>query len=356
MRRIALALILLAVALAWVIPASAARSSASAPSYSAVRGAKHAAVKKKRTPTPVPHRHKHKKKKPTKKKPMPKPTARHKRTPTPRPKATKTPLPVILPSRTPTSTATLVPTATLTPTPVPQTASLALKSQAAVGYSAGFYVCGLPAGVTATFQPNPADSAHDETSPSYGSAQTTVTVSVPYTVAPTTYGLTFYAFYRDSAGVVHRAVPDGTVSPQFAVLTVAPDHASLQAAAGVPPDSGLNCSGIPRGYEPAPLPTTGPSDYSLTTWVSDAHPVLGETETVYARLTYLGQPVAYASVNFAWYSYGITRSPCYVLTDKTGTASCSAVNSTPLAGVPVTIEASVYYNGFTFNGWTSYTM
>jgi hypothetical protein len=321
-----------------------------------VREGKHAGVKRKKTPTPVPHKHKTKKKKPTKKKPRPKPTARPKRSPTPKPRPTKTPLPVIVHSPTPTSTATAVPTATLTPIPAPQTATLALETQAAVGYSAGFYVCGLPAGVTATFQPNPVSSAQDDNSPSYGSAQTTVTVSVPYTVAPNTYGLTFYAFYRDSAGVVHRAVPDGTISPQFALLTVSAAHASLQPAAGVPPDSGLNCSGIPQGYEPAPLPTTGPSDYALTTWVSDAHPALGETVTVYARLTYFGQPVSNASVNFAWYSYAVTRAPCYVVTDGTGTASCSMVNSYPLAGLPVTIEATVYYNNFTFNSWTTYTM
>lgn len=351
MRRTALTLLLLAVALLWVMPASAARNSVSHSSYTAVAEGKRANHKKK-TPTPVPH--KHKKKKPTKHKATPVPTAKPKRKATPKP--TRTAAPVVAMTATPTSTATPVPTPTLTPTPEPLTATMALKSNVPMGYSAAFFVCGLPAGVSATFTPNPAASLADQTSPNYSSAQTTVTVSVPYTVAPNTYGLSFYAYYKDAHGAILRAVPDGTVLPQFATLAVQTGSATLAPAPAVPPDGGQGCSAVPAGYQPQPLPTVGPSDYALTSWVSDAHPKTGETVTVYAQLMFQGQPVHGATVVFAWYSYGVTRSPCVVVTDGTGTASCSTVNSTPLAGVPVTIEATVYYNAFTFNSWTSYTM
>jgi hypothetical protein len=235
-------------------------------------------------------------------------------------------------------------------------ASLALRSDIPVGYSAGYFVCGLPSGATATFSPNPVQSEQDDTSTTYGSARTTVTLSVPYTVAANTYGLTFYASYQNAEGKVVQGLPGGAVAPRFAVLTVQPGHASIQAADAVPAANGQGCSPIPPGYQPIPQPTPGAGNYSVTSWVSNAHPARGETVTAYARLTLNGQPVFGAATNFLWYSYGVTRAPCHVVTDGTGTASCSTVNSTPLAGVPVTIEVTMLHNGFTFDTWTSYTM
>jgi hypothetical protein len=183
-----------------------------------------------------------------------------------------------------------------------------------------------------------------------------VTISVPYTVQANSYGLTFYAFYKDGNGTSVRVPPGGSVSPKFAVLTVQPGGVSLRSADAVPADNGAGCSGIPPGYQPAPQPTLGPSDYKITSWVSDTHPSAGETVTVYGRLTQGDRPIGGAVMNFVWYSYGVTRAPCHQVTDATGTASCSIVNNYPLAGVPVSIEVTALYNGFSLDSWTSYTM
>lgn len=357
MRKAFIVLLLATVILAWLVPATAARGAGAGRSYSAVPEVKkHTTHKKKKTPTPVPHHKKKKHKKHRTAKPTPRPTARPHKTASPKPTSTNTPLPVVVNTATPTATATLVPTPTLTPTPVPLTATMALQSDVPSGYSAGFYVCGLPSGATATFAPNPSVSQSDNSSSTFASSKTVVTVSVPFTVTSNTYGLTFYAYYHNAAGTTVRFPPGGNLTPQFAVLTVQPGMVSLQSSPAVPADSGQGCSGVPFGYLPTPQPTTGPSNYTLTTWVSDAHPSTGETVTVYGQLTQAGRPVGGAVMNFVWYSYGVTRTPCHQVTDSTGTATCSIVNAYPLAGVPVTIEVSAIYNGLTFDSWTSYTM
>ncbi len=356
MRRTAVVMLLAAVIVAWLAPVTAARGAGSNRSHWRISETKKHGAHGKKTPTPVPHHKTRKHKKHKARKPTPRPTARPHKTATPRPRATNTALPAPVITATPTATATLIPTPTLTPTPVPLTASLALQSDVSSGYTAAFFVCGLPPGATATFSPNPATSRSDMTSPTYASVQTVATVSVPFTVTPNSYGLTFYAYYRDGRGMIPATPPGGVITPRYAVLTVQHTAVSLQPAAAVPADSGQGCSSIPAGYQPSPEPTPGTADYSLTTWVSDSHPAPGETVTAYGQLTFHGQPVFGAAMNFDWYSYGVTRAPCYVVTDPTGTASCSVVNSYPLAGVPVTIQVTALYNNLTFNGWTSYTM
>jgi hypothetical protein len=340
MRRPALALLSLALVLGWLVPATAVRGAGSSPLFTAASAGK-------KSPTPV-KKHKHKKHKPAKHKATPRP----RKPPTPRPKRTKTPVPAVVNTAVPTPTATLVPTPSATPTPL--TATMPLQADIPAGYSAGFYVCGLPSGATASFAPNPATARGDASSPTNASAQTTVTVSIPNVPDSRSYGLTFYAYVQSASHA--GGLLGGYVTPKFADLTVAPGSASLQPADAVPADNGQGCSATPLGYQPTPLPTLGPSDFKLTTWVSDAHPTTGETVTVYAQLTQSGRPVGGAAVNFAWYSYAVTRAPCNVVTDATGTASCSVVNSHPLAGVPVSIEATAYYNSFVFTSWTSYTM
>lgn len=353
MRRIAVCSFLVLLALAWLAPAVTASGASGRGSYKPVAESKKHTGNHKKAPAPPAH---HKTKKHKSKHPAPRPTSKPRRTATPKPRSTATPPSAPVNTPVPTATATTVPTPTQTPTPVPLTATLGLKSAVPQGYSAGFYVCGLPSGATASFAPNPSTSKADNSSSTYGSAQTVATISVPYTVSSNSYGLTFYAYYRDGRGAVVRAPPGGNVTPQFAVLTVQRGSVSLLAADAVPADGGQGCSAPPTGYQPTPQPTLGETDYTLTTWVSDAHPVTGETITVYAQLTQAGRAISGATVNFSWYSYGVTRAPCSRTTDGTGTASCSLVNSYPLSGVPVTIEATVLYDGLTFNGWTSYTM
>lgn len=305
----------------------------------------------KKTPTPA-RKGKPKKHKPKKHKPTPRPTAKPRRTSTPRPAPTHTPVP----TPTFTLTPTITPTPTMTPTPTPLSATLALQSQIPVGYSAGFIVCGLPQGASATFAPNPSVSTDDASSPTHGSARSAVTVSVPYTVTRNQYALTFHAYYQNPDGVMMPSLPGGNITPAFAVMTVGTGSVSLAPADAVPADNGQNCSPAPLGFQPTPVPTPATSDYAITSWVSNPHPAAGETVTVYAKLTFHGQPVLAVPTEFTWYSFAVTRDPCQVATGADGTASCSLVNAYPLSGLPVTIEVTMVYGGYVFTSWTSYTM
>lgn len=217
-------------------------------------------------------------------------------------------------------------------------------------------MCGLPSGVSAVFLPNPVAADTSDGISSAATGQSEVTLSVPYTVARSSYGLAFYASYKNVGGVTVGGIPGGGVDPQFAVLNVQANSVSLQPAAAIPADAGQGCSPIPAGYQPPLQPTPSPSSYALNTWVSDPHPAAGETVSVYAQLSLDGRPIGGAPITFTWYSFGVTRAPCYAVTDSSGTASCSVVNSYPLPGVPVSIQVSTNYNGYFLSSWTSYTM
>lgn len=292
------------------------------------------------------------------KKPTPTPTPRKKtkkKTPTPVRRATPRPTATRTPTATPTYTPSATPTITLTPTPVPKTARLPLHSDVPQQYVVAFVVCGLPPGVTASFDPNPVVSQPSPTAPGGGSAQTVMTVSSDWTATPNDYGLEIFALYQNPQGVSAPTPPGGAIQPRAAILHLTDTSASLTAADAVPATNYQGCSPVPASFQPAPVPTSDPGSVKVTSTISDSHPAANESLTATGQITANGQPVYNVPVHFAF--YGPRGIPgCDRTTDAYGKASCSWVNSQPLPGYQVLVQITFSYQGRVYTTDTSYVM
>jgi hypothetical protein len=290
-----------------------------------------------------------------------KPAAHHKPTPTPtrkkkQPKATAAPVHTATPTPTATliPTATVTPTVTLTPTPEPSTAQIKVESEVARGYVTAFLVCGLPNGVTAFFSPNPVTSGSDSASPTGSSARSTLTLSTTWQVGPGQYGLEVWAEYIDSNGSLSNGAPGGTLVPRAVLLTVGQSHrTTVSATDAVPAANFQHCSPLPSTFQPKPTPTVDPSKVVVSTSVSDAHPVAGESVAVIAKISYGGNPIPNVPVHIAWFGPRPIE-PCDTTTDLQGFASCSRVNLNPLPNQTVTVQVTARYDGYTYTSYTAY--
>jgi hypothetical protein len=223
-------------------------------------------------------------------------------------------------------------------------------------YAADFYVCGLPAGVTAAFIPNPVTAAYDASSSTRASAQTLLGLTVPYGTPPGPYALSVYASYQSPAGSPVTAPGGAYVSPSSLLLTIGasgnPDLGLPQAPLG-PVTS--NCSPIDASFNPSPTPTVGPSDVALSAVMSSQSPALNQAITVTGKLTVRGQPQFGQLMTAHWY-FPFSVGTCTGVTDITGQASCSFTNAHTLPGFLVLVQISFVVNGQTYYATTSYRM
>lgn len=257
--------------------------------------------------------------------------------------ATRTATPSPTPTSTATPTATLTPTATMTPTvtstPSPWVATLSVQTGIPPGYRAGFFVCGLPAGVTATFDPNPAAAGGL-------SAQTTLSISVPYGTPPGPYDLAIHAYAEDLHG---NPTNGAALQPPGAELTVAASGSASLAPLATAPAIGLQgCSQPPAGFAPAPTATPNPNDVQVVAWVSNAHPSAGQQETVYGSIQLNGQGVAAVPMTTHWY-YPNNILTCGGVTGSTGIASCSLVEQQTIPDQTVVIQVTFTFDGRQYN-------
>lgn len=263
-----------------------------------------------------------------------------------------------VPSRPPTSTSTRTPVPSASPTATdipPSEVSVHVRAIAQTWDQAAFYACGMPNGVTASFNPRSATAQPDNTSPSYASAASTLTLSTSHSVEPNSYPIALYARFKDSQGTPVPQLPvGGYVEPRAVLLTVNPDGSTRISATTTIPITG-SCSSAPDDFLPAPTATPAASEIHVQAWVSDTHPVAGENVIVHGSLTVRGQPAFQVLMTANWFlPHGV--SSCYGYSQADGVASCSLDNANPIPGYPVQIEVNFMYNGSIFSALTSYTM
>lgn len=309
------------------------------------------APERKHTPTAKPAKHKKHTKK-TKKTKCPKGKVRKGKKCVK--KSTKVHTAIPTPTSTPTVTPTVTATPTMTPTPPPATASIHIQANTLAATNVGFYVCGLPDGVTASFDPNPGTSAPNPTASTHYAAGTTLTLTSAWTTTPNTYGLQIFGYYKAANG--STSPRGGSIEPSGVLLTV--DGSGNAIAKGsdqvVSGDYG-NCSAPPSGFGPAPTPTLGPNDVVLSSSVSDANPQPNERITITGRIMIRGYPGDQIDATFRFFGLR-SIPPCYTMTDSTGTARCTITNSNPISGSQETVQITFTYAGKQYVTYTSYTM
>jgi hypothetical protein len=234
--------------------------------------------------------------------------------------------------------------------------SLPVRADIPVGYRAGFFVCGLPTGVTAIFSPNPAPSTSDFTVATNAASHSTLDLSVPRALAAGAYPLTVFAYFEGPDGAQVAAPPGGgAIEPRAATLTVdASGNATLQATSSQPAAGFESCSPIPDGFAPQPTSTPAPNSVRVYAWVSDPHPASGESETVTGAIQVGGQPVPGVLIHTRWYQYyGIDR--CDAVTGSNGEGTCSIIIERTLPSYTVRIDLTFEYNGQEYTTFTSFT-
>jgi hypothetical protein len=278
---------------------------------------------------------------------------------TPTPTSTSTPTATATPTQT--STPTVTPTVTLTPTPLPATASLPITAYLSSNYKVGLYVCGLPAGSTATFSPNPGVSRDDQTSPAGGSVTMQLTVTTPYGTISNIYPLALHAFYQDPSGNNILIPPSGiSLSTKTVLLAVQPSGSTSLTASDVTVALGnQGCSLPPTGFGPPapPTPTATPIPLGIypTASVSKDHPSQGDIETVYGKLYVNGVPQLYLPMHTTW-SFPFGTQTCDALTGGDGTGSCSFQMNQNFPGYVVQIKVELTYQGQVYIAYTHFTL
>jgi hypothetical protein len=260
--------------------------------------------------------------------------------------------------RTSTPTVTPSPTATDTSMPAPTASINTIGVRAVVNslYQAAFFACGLPAGVSASFGPNPATSSSDKTLPTHASAPSTLSVSTAAQTQPGTYLIALYAYFKNAKGVPVLTVPaGGWVEPRTVLLTVDGSHATtITPSTAYPADLSV-CSTPPAGFQPTPPATPSPADFQVQARLSDTTPHAGENVTIYGTLTASGQGIYNTPMDARWFlPNGI--EDCYGITDAGGTASCTVTNSATIKGYQVEVEVIFQYAGHTYTDYATYAV
>lgn len=347
MRRTLVVLLLILFPAMAIGPALAGASSSDVPSRAQVASSKKShATKKPSCKKGFKRVHKGKKwvcvrakKHPTKKPPRPT------RTPTLVATATRTATSATTPTSTPTSTPTFTPTPTATATPPPSVSSLSVVADLPASYKAGFYVCGLPNQLGATFSPNPAMATGDSHSPTYAAAHTTMTIATPFGLVAGAYPLAIHAYFEDPHGNQVIAPPGGgLVSPTGALLTVFSGGGTTLTLLPNTPVGLDNCGAPPVGFAPFGTATPAPSSIAVQATVSDTHPSAGEYETVYGSIESGGKGISGVLVHTIWFLPN-GQNGCDAYTDANGSASCSLLLGSYLPNQTVEIEVFFTLNG-----------
>jgi hypothetical protein len=236
-------------------------------------------------------------------------------------------------------------------------AALDVSATAKPGFRVAFYVCGMPAGITAGFEPASATADLDPGSPTNASAHSTLHTSTAWTVlGPKQYILSLHAYFQDESGArTSQGNANGIISSRSVVLTLKADGTTTLAPSDAQVEQQGPCSAVPAGFEPVPTPTPSPSDISVSASVSNQHPAPNERVTVTGKILIRGQPLGGVIMHATWYGpYGTSvcdGASSYV----DGTAQCSMVNDRYLPGYTVVIQVTFQYNNVTYTALTSYT-
>jgi hypothetical protein len=231
-----------------------------------------------------------------------------------------------------------------------------MKAATQQQFYVAFYLCGLTSGIQASFSPEVAPPTTDPTSPTYFSARTSLSITVPFGTAPGLYNLAVRGRYARTPTSPADGGPSlDSMSPQTAILTIHGDgSASLVPSSFETSITGQTCTSLPPAFAVTPTPTLSPTDVQVSARISNAHPAPGEFVTVYGTITVRGQPAG-ASMLSKWYlPTGI--KPCYNFTNAQGVASCTMQNNNPYPGWVVIVQLIFTYNGQNYLTSTSYTM
>lgn len=273
---------------------------------------------------------------------------------TPTPTRTRRATPTKVPIQTPTSTATATSTPTQTPTPTatlppaPSLLSLGVSANANPGYRIAFYVCGLPAGVTATFSPSPAIATDAPASPYGATAGAALAMSVSSSVAPGSYALALRADVEDPAGQRVNWSPGGDdLQPHAVLLTVDGGHASASGSSAEVAVGSEGCSAVPAGFAPPPAGPPAAGSVTVSAYVPTQHAAANSLVSIYGSILVNGQPVSGIPMHTRWYMPNSIQT-CDGITDGTGSATCSVVNDHPLPNNRVPIQVSFVYAGQTY--------
>jgi hypothetical protein len=231
--------------------------------------------------------------------------------------------------------------------------SVNVLAEAPVGYQAGFFVCGLPADVTASFFPNPALARSNANGVGISGAFSVMTVSTPAGVFAGTYPLVVHADFEDSGGVPQPSA--GAIFPVTVLLKVDASGQTTLAPSDVPTGVGFSgCSAPPAGFGAVPTATAGTTFVAVSAFVSDPHPQLNEAETVYGQVLVNGQPQSGVPFHAIWFLPEGQRT-CDGITTSSGTGGCAVtiIQSTP--GFGVVIQLTFQFNGQQYLTYASFT-
>jgi hypothetical protein len=224
-------------------------------------------------------------------------------------------------------------------------------------YSVAFYVCGLPAGVSASFSPPIAPSTPDVTPVSNYSARSTLSLSTPWTVHPGQYTLAIRGAYLNAQHQPTGTGPSGNlITPQTVLMTVQEDGSVSLVSSPIPvATEGMSCTSLPAEASVTATATPSATDVQIAGSISNANPAAGEPVTVTGTIKVRGMPVDAVTMETKWY-LPTGMATCFAQTDRNGTAICSMSNDHPLTGWIVQVQLLFFYNGGTYITYVAYTM